>query len=361
MSDRSSADKKRDRDRRAQQNLRDKKLRHTAKLEAQVAHCEQYHNDTGVKNLLGVIDGLRRQNEILVARQKALRSVVNSWDEKLEETGPSNSPMTQDTNTEQAGHSFPRESCVPGGSNSLDMANHLACSMAPSTSPASLPQTPKAAHSINSSSPWNELPLYSDNLSNIETSSLPWLAYPEMIAQCPDTPESPLDILYGSRTNMLANVIHTFIERRPVRDPERLAMGLIIYHFSKWIIEPSPKTFAKLPTFTHPLQEQFEIEHPIAISSLPYPKLRSNLVHQWPLYENNRDELFGLLACSVKIRWPWGVKILDRDEDNQIRIKPAFYETFMKEEGWGLMQEFINKHPNLMVGVDVGSLVFNIV
>lgn len=241
------------------------------------------------------------------------------------------------------------------------MANHLACSMAPSTSPASLPQTPKAAHSINSSSPWNELPLYSDNLSSIETSSLPWLAYPEMIAQCPDTPESPLDILYGSRTNMLANVIHTFIERRPVRDPERLAMGLIIYHFSKWIIEPSPKTFAKLPTFTHPLQEQFEIEHPIAISSLPYPKLRSNLVHQWPLYENNRDELFGLLACSVKIRWPWGVKILDRDEDNQIRIKPAFYETFMKEEGWGLMQEFINKHPNLMVGVDVGSLVFNIV
>lgn len=361
MSDRSSADKKRDRDRRAQQNLRDKKLRHTAKLEAQVAHCEQYHNDTGVKNLLGVIDGLRRQNEILVARQKALRSVVNSWDEKLEETGPSNSPMTQDTNTEQAGHSFPRESCVPGGSNSLDMANHLACSMAPSTSPASLPQTPKAAHSINSSSPWNELPLYSDNLSSIETSSLPWLAYPEMIAQCPDTPESPLDILYGSRTNMLANVIHTFIERRPVRDPERLAMGLIIYHFSKWIIEPSPKAFAKLPTFTHPLQEQFEIEHPIAISSLPYPKLRSNLVHQWPLYENNRDELFGLLACSIKIRWPWGVKILDRDEDNQIRIKPAFYETFMKEEGWGLMQEFINKHPNLMVGVDVGSLVFSIV
>ncbi|CAI7659338.1 unnamed protein product [Penicillium manginii] len=349
MSDRSSADKKRDRDRRAQQNLRDKKLRHTAKLEARVAHCEQHHNDAGVKNLLGVIDGLRKQNELLVAQQRALRTVLNSWDEKFEEMGPSSSPMTvtQDTNTEKTAHSFPQANYTPAVPNYLDTTEHLACSMGPSTSPPSLPQTP-ASHRINPTSPWNELPLCSDGLSNIEKSSLPWLAYPDLIAQCPDTPESPLDILYGSKTNMLANMIHTIIERRPVRDPERLAMGLLIYHFSKWIIEPNPKTFAKLPPFIRPLQEQFEIEHPISISFLPYPKLRSNLIQQWPLYENNRDELFGLLACSVKIRWPWGVKILDRDEDNEIRIKPAFYETIMKEEGWGLMQEFINKYPNLM-------------
>lgn len=359
MSDQSSADRKRDRDRRAQQNLRDKKLRHTARLEAQVAHCEQYHNDAGVKNLIGVIDGLRKQNETLVARQKALRSVVNSWDEKLEETGRSSSPMTQNANIEQTGHSFPQASYTQGAQASLNMPDHPTCSMAPSNSPASLPQTP-GVYPIDPSLPWNKLPLCSDDLSNVETSSLPWLAYPEMIAQSPDAPESPLDILYGSRTNMLANVIHTFIERRPVRDPERLAMGLMLYNFSKWITEPSPKTFAKIPAFTRPLQEQFEIEHPIAISFLPYPKLRSNLVHQWSLYENNRDELFGLLACSVKIRWPWGVKILDRDEDNEIRIKPAFYETFMKEEGWGITQEFMSKHPNLMIGADVDSLIFNL-
>lgn len=55
------------------------------------------------------------------------------------------------------------------------------------------------------------------------------------------------------------------------------------------------------------------------------------------------------------------MKILDRDEDNILRIKPAFLETFMREEGWGLTQEFINTHPNLMIGMDLDSVVFDIV
>lgn len=358
MPDRSSAEKKRDRDRRAQQNLRNKKLHHTAKLEVQVAHCEKYHNDNGVQNLLGVIEGLRKQNEILVARQKAMRSVVNSWDETFEVTGSSSSSMAVDTDNEKVGRSFPQEQYIPGINEPLDIIDHMARPEVPPTSTSPLEQTSRG-HSIGITSPWNELPLYSDNFSSLQSVSLPWFANPDQIAQCPDTPESPLDILYGSKTNMLANMIHTAIERRPIRDPERLAAGWIMYHFSKWIIEPSPKTYEKLPSFIRPVQEQFQFEHPIAISGIPFPKLRSNLVPQWSLYENNRDDFFGLFACCIKIRWPWGVKILDRDEDNELRIKPSFYDTFMKEDGWGITQEFISKHPNLMVGIDVGSLVFN--
>lgn len=359
MSDRSSAQKKRDRDRRAQQNLRDKKLRHTVKLEAQVAHCEQYHNDIGVQNLLGTIDSLRKKNEALVARQKALRSLIGSWDETLEDTGSSNSPLGQDTSNEHTARSVPQALEPLGNSEILSIAGNLEYSIPSSSSPGSLTQVP-GVYSIELASPWNELPLCSDNPTRVQSLTVPWLAYPDLVAQCPDTPESPLDLLYGSKTNMLANMIHTTIERRPVRDPERLAMGWMAYHFSKWILEPSPRTFARLPRFLRPFKEQFEVEHPIAISLVPYPKLRSNLINQWPLYENNRDDLFGLLACSIKIRWPWGMKILDRDENNEIRIKPAFYQTIMKEEGWGLMQEFMKKYPHLMAGIETDHLVFKI-
>ncbi|KAL2826761.1 hypothetical protein BJY01DRAFT_255896 [Aspergillus pseudoustus] len=84
-----AAEKKRLRDRRAQQTLRDKKLRHTRALEEQVAAlqekvaiCEQYHADTdnGVGRLLQCIDNLRRRNEVLVKRQRALRGLVGEWE-----------------------------------------------------------------------------------------------------------------------------------------------------------------------------------------------------------------------------------------------------------------------------------------
>ncbi|KAJ5104097.1 hypothetical protein N7532_004626 [Penicillium argentinense] len=357
MSDLSSAERKRVRDRRAQQTLRNKKLRHTVELEVQVAHCEQYHNEKGVQHLLAVIESLRKQNEALVARQRALRSMVNSWDERLEQTTLCDSPTAHgQTNGEPrlstplGYHTFPEP--LDGATCSLSLNN------LPTSVVSPLQQSPKH-HKINDNVDWNKLPLYSDDFSRLRTVTFPWFAHIEQITPCPDTPESPLDLLYGSNTNPLANMIHMALERRPCRDPERLAMGWIVYHFSRWVIAPSPRTYENLPRFLRPVKDQLQIEHPIALSCVPWPSLRSNMIRQWQLYENNRDDFFGLFACCIKIRWPWGVKVLERNEENEIRIKPAFYQTFMKEEGWGITQEFINEHPNLMVGIDVSSLLFN--
>ncbi|KAJ5688756.1 hypothetical protein N7462_003148 [Penicillium macrosclerotiorum] len=325
MSDCSSIAKKRARDRRAQQTLRDKKLRYTAELEAQVAHCEKYHNEEGVKGLLDSIEALRRQNDTLVARQTSLSSLIRSWEE-AEVTG------------------FSIASTIP--------------SFQASTSPS--PQAIHLAQSLDPKTLWDKLPLYYDNFARPQSVSCPWFAYPSQIARSPDSPESPLDILYGSKTNPLAAMIHEAIERRPIRDPERLAMGWIAYHFTKWIITPSPDAYERLPLFLRPTQEQFQCKHPLALSCCPWPKMRSNLICQWSRYENCRDEIFGLFACCVKIRWPWGVKILERNEKNELCLKESFYEIFMKEEGWGITQEFINKYPNLVAGMDVDSLVYNI-
>ncbi|KAJ5825401.1 hypothetical protein N7474_002539 [Penicillium riverlandense] len=361
MSDLSSAARKRARDRRAQQTLRDKKLRYKAKLEMQVAHCEQYHDEKGVQNLLELVEDLRKQNEALVARQKALRALVGSWDEELELTESSNPSMIQNTSNGALDLSFPMTHSILRDSQFLGMVDHPhpTTPNMPLTSTSPLQQAHKDGLT-EFDSPWNELPLYSDDFSSLQTVSCPWFAYSEQIPQCPDTPESPLDILYGSKTNPLANMIHMAIERRPVRDPERLAMGWIAYHFSKWIITPSPRTYENLPLFLRPVKEQYQMKHPIAVSCVPWPKLRSNLIRQWSMYNNIRDDFFGLFSCCVKIRWPWGVKVLERNEENVLCFKPSFYETFMKEEGWGITQEFINKYPNLMVGIDVGSLVFKI-
>ena len=341
MSDLTPVERKRLRDRRAQRTLRTKKLNHAAELEAKIAHCEQYHNDQGVQQLLAIIRRLRKQKEDLLQRQKSLKSLVNSWDEEQEDSLTSNQWLSQGTQKETNATARPN----PKNSGS-GVAGYCAVQ--------------KELSSMRIDSPWNQLPLYFDDFSDPTKASCPWFLYPEKTINCPNTPESPLDILYGSKTNPLANMIHLALERRPIRDPERLAMGWIAYHFSRWILSPSQKTYERLPHFLRPVDQQLRTEHPIALSFIPWSQMRVNLIRQWPLYAHDRDGLFGLFGCCIKIRWPWGLKVLERNAENVLCIKPAFYELFMKEEGWGITPEFLSKYPNLMTGIDVESIVFTV-
>ncbi|PYH87472.1 hypothetical protein BO71DRAFT_414830, partial [Aspergillus ellipticus CBS 707.79] len=176
---------------------------------------------------------------------------------------------------------------------------------------------------------------------------------PTIITSSPPSP-SPLDLLYGTKTNPLANAIYTFSLRRPLRDPERLAFGWLKYHYAKWLLSPSPTTFAKLPAFLRPTPAQLSIPHPAALDLIAWPDIRVNLIREWPVYARQRDDLFGIMACCMKVRWPWGRSILERDEGNELVMRSEFYETIMEVEGWGITKEFLRCYPSVLVGVDAG-------
>lgn len=374
MSEMSTTDRKRIRDRRAQQTLRDKKLRHTTKLEEQVAYCQQHHNDQEVQRLLQIIKGLRVQNEALKSRQEQLKSLVKSWDGDLDPgplasgpDGPFLRPGEDPFRSSQT--SVHVTSTTTGYSengtlSASDMEN-LATPTIYLT--ASTPNTPALLHtaSVNlptgTDAPWSQVPLIADDLSDPRKLSFPWLVRLEEIISCPNTPSSPLDLLYGTKTNALADGIHTGIQRRPVRDPERLGIGWIAYHLTRWTISPSPATYDRLPSFIRPTEDQLQIAHPASLDAIPWPRVRQNLIHRWHIYRDKRDEFFGLLACCIKLRWPWGVDILERNAENELCMKPAFYETFMSLDGWGLTPEFISQYPDLLTGMDVSSVVFEVI
>ncbi|OQD84615.1 hypothetical protein PENANT_c012G07725 [Penicillium antarcticum] len=366
MSSVSSVEKKRLRDRRSQQTLRDKKLRHTAELKERVDHCAQYHNDQSVQRLLQVISGLREQNETLLNRQKGLKSLVSSWDKDWEALPNADRSSRNGAYLyREMGSQEPQLPQIQHDRNDLSPligANRQTNPLL--ATPTASPHTESPTESLpaNNPPPWNQIPLHSDDFSSVQTIvSCPWLAYPEKITPCPDTPSSALDILYGTKTNQLADMIHTALQRRPVRDPERLAIGWLAYHATRWIISPTPATFERLPAFLRPMQEQLQVPHPAVLDFMPWPKLRLNLMNRWHLYNKERDDFFGMFACCIKIRWPWGEDILERNEENELVIKPQFYETFMSEAGWGVTPEFIARYPDLFVGIDINSIVVELV
>lgn len=84
------------------------------------------------------------------------------------------------------------------------------------------------------------------------------------------------------------------------------------------------------------------------------------LIREWEVYSRQRDDLFGFLACCLKVRWPWGESILERDERNELVIKKRFHEMIMCKEGWGITREFVGVWPDVVRGVDVGEVLMEI-
>lgn len=206
---------------------------------------------------------------------------------------------------------------------------------------------------------WSRIPPHDDDYDHPETVvGCGWFQYPELIRPCPDTPHSPLDILYGSKLNPLADMIHDVGERRPFREPERLAAGWIAYLITRWVCAPSPTTYGALPGFLRPVREQLDTPHPVALDMVPWPKVRVALIRDWARYRDNYSDFFGLLACCIRIRWPWGESVLERAADNTLVMRDDFYETFTSDSGWTITREFVDQYPKLFAGVDVDSILY---
>lgn len=348
-----SVEKKRARDRRSQQRLRDKKEARIAELEKLVAHCKENHLAYSTQDAYSrEVNALRHQNKSLLQRQDMLRSMVMSWHEPDLDVSPEYKPA-------RAAFSVPfngteSNNASPIATPDKDAATSDTRVWSQSTEPESVQSNKPPA--------WSLIPPHDDDFSNLETAvGCIWFNYPDMIKDCPDTPHSPLDLLYGSKLNPLADMIYSMGKRRPLREPERLATGWIAYHLTRWICAPSPATYGNMPLFLRPVGEQLELPHPVALNLVPWPKVRCALIRQWPKYRDNYPNFFGLFACCIRVRWPWGEDTLERSSDNSLVIREEFYKTFTSESGWTITREFVDEYPDIFAGVHLDSILYKFI
>lgn len=384
----SSSERKRLRDRKAQKTLREKRDRHIKNLEDRVAHCEQHHGGGGSEQLRSVIANLRQENEMFRARQDRLRKMIASWDSDDDIDSASSSQPTPSSAC--VGLDLKQQATValynrPGSESAIPYGPVLPTQISPpgynsmpsfrlgptdrrtilqSSSPQDttsvgcrIPEPVKTGLS-NALPGWHLVPLteYSHGVPAGQA-TCPWLARPDLVSACPPRP-SPLDILHGTRRNFLANQIHLAIRRRAVRDAECLALGWLIYCYSKWFVSPSPSAFAQVAPFQRPLMVQLQQSHPASLDLIPWPQMRANFIKNWTKYD--LVEFTGYMSCCTKVRWPWGEDMLERDADDNLRMRQDFYDVFTRESSWGLTTEFIEKYPELLEGMDVEALRFRI-
>ena len=377
----SASERKRMRDRKAQKTAREKRGLRIKALEDRVTYCERHHGANWVQHMMAAMDNLQRENQMLRDRQERLRVLFSSWEQDESTPQPIRSHIQGEN---QKVSSLLKVSSYLGGdvtSIRIDPS-----SVAPAPAKALSIQQPLSIRGINRDGVSSQgFPSSHSNLASPpcpgETApesipawcltpinefgrispplpaTCPWLAHPDQIAACPSLP-CPLDLLHGTRRNFLADKISQALRVRAIRDPERLASGWLIYVFSKWLVTPNLAAFSHIPPFLRPILLQIQRGHPAALDLLVFPQIRANLIQNWDKYDFK--EVFDYMACCQKVRWPWGEDILERDGEDNLRIRREFFDVFTRESGWGLTPEFMEKYPGLLKGMDVEAVCFRI-
>lgn len=184
-----------------------------------------------------------------------------------------------------------------------------------------------------------------------------WLNFPHSVVDSPDVPQ-PEDLLFGSCKNLLANGIHKSLRTARVAEPERLAMGWLLYIYSRWRIIPTRENFERIPHFLRPTVEQTSQRHPARIDMVPWPGLRLALMKEPS--DSQLDETLELLACCLKLRWPWGKEFLQMKDDGSRRLVDEFLKTLMSLDGWGITREFAVVYPDLIQGLNLHIIEYNV-
>ncbi|OGM48937.1 hypothetical protein ABOM_003139 [Aspergillus bombycis] len=390
-----SSERKRLRDRRAQQNLREKRENRMRALEDRVAYCEKNHGNELIRDCMLTVESVRRENELLHARQEHLRRLFQDWEvQGIGATGVHRtlSATSMTTNSFPEPWTLTTSTCSPRSEialvdpamqnlsgwsvNSIDSAGlgsttdgltapSMTASMWPVGSETRSPPSPiiqipmmPSMHPTSGSDTYAVITRKDYTQMAASTGSWSgWSALSDTVAKLPLLP-SPFELLHGSRRNWLADQINRLLRRLSLREPDRLALSWTMYSFVRWRGTPTPATFANMPTFLQPVAGQIrEQQHPELIFFL-WPQLRVNYLESRPRIDIIELYRYAISACRV--RWPSSQSIWDWDDNENMFVKPEFFQTFLDRSGWGLTSVFIDKYPQLMKGINVEELRYDI-
>lgn len=96
---------------------------------------------------------------------------------------------------------------------------------------------------------------------------------------------------------------------------------------------------------------QLEVPHPGTIDHIMWPQVRDNFIRLGPSYW--RDEVFGLLFCTCRIRDTPDTGFSTTDfGGNTFQIDLSFMERASHADNWVLLKRFWDEYPELVDGLD---------
>ncbi|OAA60272.1 hypothetical protein SPI_05396 [Niveomyces insectorum RCEF 264] len=202
---------------------------------------------------------------------------------------------------------------------------------------------------------WARIPVRTSTSVDIRHSK-GWDSNISVILDSPDSPY-PLDLMFGSSQNPLANALHRAVKSYLWGELERLAFAWITYHYIKWRTQPSIERYARLPNYLKPLAEQTRSPHPGCLDYVLWKEVRLRMMKSFEKYDI--EKFVRLYDGCLRLRWPKDREYLVPTEDGKHVLRPDFITLLMSLDGWGLKPEFIDQYAELFDGLDLKGIVYN--
>ena len=207
---------------------------------------------------------------------------------------------------------------------------------------------------------WSVIPMRISSMADCHYQ--PWDRDMGAILDAADEP-SPLELVFGSSTNFLANEMHIALKHFFAGAAERLSIGIMIYSFVKWRTKPSPERYNRLPEFVRLVPEQATMPHSGCLDIILWGQLRANIIRNHAKY--NADKVMRKYCSCLHLRWSRDRDMLIPVEDTDARgdeprwthrLNPEFYARYNDLSNWGLTAEFQRLYPELLEGMDWASI-----
>jgi len=310
-----SLQRKRARDRNAQRNARERRELYIHQLQQQVAFCRAHHGDHPHQHdsfSMPAGSPTIDQPSELVARDDAPFPGVGAF--QLDAPGAANSAPQSQALTEMRLH-------------------------APAELPLPLPMALQ----------WSIKPL-SDPTDALGQIWSPWLSCPDVMSLLPETPR-PRDLLLGTKKNPVTNAIHIALSRFDCyREIEIVAIGWLIYLYTKWITAPTHQRYLRMPDFLRLTPLQIHCKHAAPIDGIIFPQIRDNMIRH--MLDDDLEGVFTLFSASQKLRWSNVDDMFVKKDSRAVDINPLFVDTFMVLENWYMEPAFGERYPHLVQGLD---------
>lgn len=153
-------------------------------------------------------------------------------------------------------------------------------------------------------------------------------------------------------SNIVSDIIRSYTEIETL--PNQVAVGYVMTTLLKWQILLDEVSWNQIPEWLRPTTSQLSTPHPAWIDRMPWPQLRNYLIAHPQI---TLDDVAAAYSSSFFIRWqydPMHVLITVDEHSKNVVINPIYEEHIRQLKNWGLGDRFRKKFPEISALIEEG-------
>ncbi|KAI8626455.1 hypothetical protein F5Y19DRAFT_478570 [Xylariaceae sp. FL1651] len=154
-------------------------------------------------------------------------------------------------------------------------------------------------------------------------------------------------------SNVAGDIIRSFSEINTL--PKKIAVFYIMFTITKWMFLLDQESWIHMPTWLRPTRVQLSTAHAAWIDRIPWPKAREYLVAH---PEITYDDFAATYSTSFSISWPYDPSLVLIPASDGIphsehqNINPVFEEHMRQLRNWTVGNTFRKRWPELAAIID---------